>query len=184
MRGISAIGIWPGLALALALAATAYAAPAIGDHPPDLLGKTPKGEEVRISERRGKVVVVSFWASWCGYCRKQLPVLETLQQAAGRERMEVVVVNFKESPQTYRALVRDLRKLTVTLTHDRDGAISDAYGVNAVVSWALIYPAGLASVFIDRLFDVGGVGVLLWFALLALCSYGLYWTWTRYRSYE
>jgi uncharacterized protein involved in cysteine biosynthesis len=35
----------------------------------------------------------------------------------------------------------------------------------------------------DRLFDEGGIGVLLWFALLALCSYGLYWTWTRYRSY-
>jgi uncharacterized protein involved in cysteine biosynthesis len=36
----------------------------------------------------------------------------------------------------------------------------------------------------DRLFDEGGIGVLLWFALLALCSYGLYYTWTRYRSYE
>ena len=36
----------------------------------------------------------------------------------------------------------------------------------------------------DRLFDEGGVGALVWFALLALCSYGLYWTWTRYRSYE
>jgi uncharacterized protein involved in cysteine biosynthesis len=36
----------------------------------------------------------------------------------------------------------------------------------------------------DRLFDEGGAGVLLWFALLALCSYGLYWTWTKYRSYE
>ena len=35
----------------------------------------------------------------------------------------------------------------------------------------------------DRLFDTGGLGVLAWFALLALCSYGLYWTWTRYRSY-
>jgi uncharacterized protein involved in cysteine biosynthesis len=36
----------------------------------------------------------------------------------------------------------------------------------------------------DRLFDEGGIGVLIWFALLAMCSYGLYWTWTRYRSYE
>jgi hypothetical protein len=35
----------------------------------------------------------------------------------------------------------------------------------------------------DRLFDTGGFGVLAWFALLALCSYGLYWTWTKYRSY-
>jgi uncharacterized protein involved in cysteine biosynthesis len=36
----------------------------------------------------------------------------------------------------------------------------------------------------DRLFDEGGIGVLLWFALLALCSYGLYWTWNKYRAYE
>jgi hypothetical protein len=36
----------------------------------------------------------------------------------------------------------------------------------------------------DRLFDEGGIGILAWFALLALCSYGLYWTWTRYRRYE
>lgn len=35
----------------------------------------------------------------------------------------------------------------------------------------------------DRLFDAGGAGVGTWFALLALCSYGLYWTWTQYRSY-
>jgi hypothetical protein len=34
-----------------------------------------------------------------------------------------------------------------------------------------------------RLFDVGGAGILAWFGLLALCSYGLYWVWTQYRSY-
>jgi drug/metabolite transporter (DMT)-like permease len=36
----------------------------------------------------------------------------------------------------------------------------------------------------DRLFDAGGGGVLVWFALLALASYGLFWAWTRYRRYE
>ena len=36
----------------------------------------------------------------------------------------------------------------------------------------------------DRLFNVGGAGVLLWFALLAVASYGLFWVWTRYRRYE
>jgi hypothetical protein len=35
----------------------------------------------------------------------------------------------------------------------------------------------------NRLFDVGGAGVLAWFALLGLASYGLFWVWTRYRSY-
>jgi hypothetical protein len=36
----------------------------------------------------------------------------------------------------------------------------------------------------DRLFDAGGAGVVVWFALLALASYGLFWGWTRYRRYE
>jgi hypothetical protein len=36
----------------------------------------------------------------------------------------------------------------------------------------------------NRLFDAGGGGVLLWFGLLALASYGLFWAWTRYRRYE
>jgi hypothetical protein len=36
----------------------------------------------------------------------------------------------------------------------------------------------------DRLFDAGGAGVLAWFALLGLASYGLFWAWTRYRRYE
>jgi tellurite resistance protein TehA-like permease len=36
----------------------------------------------------------------------------------------------------------------------------------------------------DRLFNSGGAGVLVWFALLAVASYGLFWAWTRYRRYE
>ena len=36
----------------------------------------------------------------------------------------------------------------------------------------------------DRLFDSGGAGVLAWFALLALASYGLFWAWTHYRRYQ
>jgi hypothetical protein len=36
----------------------------------------------------------------------------------------------------------------------------------------------------DRLFDVGGAGIVAWFALLALCSYGIYWVWVQYRSYS
>jgi hypothetical protein len=36
----------------------------------------------------------------------------------------------------------------------------------------------------NRLFDQGGVGVLLWLALLAACSYGVFWVWTQYRQYQ
>ena len=43
--------------------------------------------------------------------------------------------------------------------------------------------AVLTFVATDRLFEEDGIGVLIWFALLAICSYGIYWVWTRYRSY-
>jgi len=133
--------LWLGMALGVATL-TAQASPAVGDVPPDSLGTTPKGKEVRISDRRGKVVVVAFWASWCGYCRKQLPVLEAIQTAAGRDRLEVVLVNFKEPPQTYREIVRKLRGASLTLTHDRNGSISDAYTVDAVPRLFVIDKAG------------------------------------------
>lgn len=133
---------WWLAALALMAAGMAQATPGVGQVAPDWLGKTPQGEDVRISDRRGKVVVVSFWASWCGFCRSQLPVLEALQQAVGREHLEVVVVNYQEPPRTYRELVRKFRGLTVTLTHDRDGAISQAYGVTAVPRIVMVDKAG------------------------------------------
>jgi uncharacterized protein involved in cysteine biosynthesis len=63
----------------------------------------------------------------------------------------------------------------------------DIDSLDANLRLALFGSIGLAIltfVATDRLFDEGGIGVLVWFALLALCSYGLYWTWTRYRRYE
>jgi hypothetical protein len=54
------------------------------------------------------------------------------------------------------------------------------------VRLALYGSIGLAVLTIvatSRLFDAGGAGVIGWFALLAICSYGIYWVWTQYRSY-
>ena len=102
------VGWIVALFLAFASPTPAQAGLAVGQPPPDLLGKNPQGDEVRISDHGGKVVVVTFWASWCGYCLKEMPVLEGLQRAVGRERMEVVAVNLKEPPRTYRAILRQL----------------------------------------------------------------------------
>jgi thiol-disulfide isomerase/thioredoxin len=129
------------LALCAAWATAATASPQIGEVPPDLLGKTPKGEEVRISGHRGQVLVVTFWASWCPHCRRQFPVLDALQRH-DPARLRVVVVNYKEDPATYRAVLRQARDATVTWTHDRSGAISGAYGVDSVPHTFVIDKAG------------------------------------------
>lgn len=136
---------WMTLVVACVLAMAAQASPEIGDVPPDLLGKTPDGEEIRISDHRGKVVVVSFWASWCPHCRKQFPALDYLQKQVDPSRMRVVVVNFKEDTSTYRAVRRQARDSVVTWTHDRSGEVSDAYGVNSVPHTFVIDKAGLVA---------------------------------------
>ena len=45
----------------------------VGSVPEDELGKDLKGNQVRISDYHGKVVIVSFWASWCGHARRNCP---------------------------------------------------------------------------------------------------------------
>lgn len=130
------------MVFAWALIGVAQATPVEGEAPPDYLGKTPEGTEIRVSEHQGKVMVVGFWASWCGYCRKQFPVLNYLQDKVGPENLRVVVINFKEDAQTYRNVRRSLRDAKVTWTHDRDGKISEAYGVTSVPQLFLIDRTG------------------------------------------
>lgn len=136
---IKRIAPWALAALVCVAAAVAVAAgPDVGEVPPDYLGRTPDGQEVRLSERRGKVVMVSFWASWCGYCRRLFPVLDTFQRKVGPDRLEVILVNFKESARDYRSVRRQLKDSPVTWTHDADGEISEQFGVKAVPRLFLI----------------------------------------------
>lgn len=129
--------------LALCLAGLAQAQPVVGEPPPvDLIGTTPEGEQIHVGGHRGKVLVVSFWASWCGYCRSQFALLDHVQKAVGQERLRVVVVNFKEPPSDYRRIRRALRDSPVTWTHDRDGALSDVFGVESVPHMFVFDKAG------------------------------------------
>ncbi len=119
-------------AVLILVATAAQAQIKTGEAPPDALGKTRDGVEVRVSDHRGKVVVISFWASWCGYCLKELPALEGIQNAAGSAQLQVVAVNFKEDPAVYRRLASRLKGAQMTLTHDRSGRIGDGYGLRGL----------------------------------------------------
>ena len=119
------------LGLLFELIGQAHAGVGVGDTPPDHLGRSHQGDDIRISAFHGRVVVVTFWASWCGYCRKELPVLAGLQDAAGKQRLEVVAVNYHDDRDVYLALARKLKDVQLTLTYD-PGRIGDAYGVKAL----------------------------------------------------
>ena len=104
--------------------------PGIGEAPPTIGLKDRGGNVIDLAALQGKVVVVTFWASWCGPCRRELPVLDRLQRAAGA-RVKVIAVNVKDTPKDYRFIRRQLADSPITFTHDTRGVISDSYRVTA-----------------------------------------------------
>ena len=131
------------LALLLSvLACAAHAAgPATGVLAPNALGNSRDGKPVTLEQFRGRIVVVTFWASWCTYCLRELPVLDSLQRNAGN-LLTVVAVNVKDTPEDYRIMMRQMKRYAITQSRDVDGGIADQYGVDGYPSLWIIDPEG------------------------------------------
>jgi thiol-disulfide isomerase/thioredoxin len=120
--------------LGLMLSCTANAAIKPGDIPPEALGSTSHGDALTVPALRGKVVVLSFWATWCGYCMKEMPVLANVQQLATERGLPLQVVSI-DSEEPRDVFVRSSRTLRRSLpglliTWDRDGALGKPYGAD------------------------------------------------------
>ena len=99
----------------------------IGEQAPDFLLETPEGELVRLSDFRGKPVIVNFWASWCGPCRSEMPEFQSRYQELEGE-LVIVAVNVDDSLKGATSF-RDEFGLTFPVVIDRTGEVKDAYGV-------------------------------------------------------
>src|SRR5690242_3441241 len=88
-----------------------------GDVAPPYLGTNLAGDDIKTTDFAGKILVVTFWASWCGPCQKELPMLEGIQRVAGVDKVRVVAINI-EDRDTYRTLARRLKTLSVSVNHD------------------------------------------------------------------
>ncbi len=118
----------------LLIACCAQAQVRPGDIPPDALGSTLDGQDVSLSSLNGKVVVVSFWASWCGYCMKELPVLANLQATAAARglQLQVVAVDYREDRGIFERYARPLqaRLPSLMISWDRDGSVGEQFGAD------------------------------------------------------
>ena len=117
--------------------------PGIGEAPPTIGLKDRGGHVLDLAALQGKVVVVTFWASWCGPCRRELPMLGKVQEVVGREHLEVIAVNFKEPRRDFNAVIRANKDLDLTYVHDERGVVSDRYGVTALPNMFIIGQDGL-----------------------------------------
>lgn len=114
---------------------SAQAAPAAVDvrPAPGFRLATTDGGELGLSDLRGKVVLINFWATWCPPCKAEMPDLNTLQRKYAAEHEFVVLgINVEESP-TAVAAFGEAYGLTFPLLLDTKGAVSnDIYNVRSL----------------------------------------------------
>lgn len=113
------------------------AVPGAGEKAPDVLGKTLDGKAVKVSDYAGKVVVVSFWATWCKYCLKEMPILEGVQKLGGAAQVQVIAVNTEERA-VFRKVANHLKMMTLQLIYDPEEIGASAYGVKGIPHLVII----------------------------------------------
>jgi cytochrome c biogenesis protein CcmG, thiol:disulfide interchange protein DsbE len=122
-------------ALILALASAAHGAelrPWTGNAAsPELALKDLQGREHRLSDYRGKVVVLNFWATWCEPCREEMPSMQRLQERLAGKPFAILAVDFGEGEPRVRAFLEKL-PLKFTILLDRDGGVARAWRVRVL----------------------------------------------------
>ena len=104
---------------------------------PDFTLKSRSGENLRLEEQRGNIVLVNFWASWCGPCREELPKMEALQQSYQDLGFTVLAVNVDDHPSKADVLLDDVQ-VTFPVLYDTQGKVSEQYDVSAMPTTVII----------------------------------------------
>jgi cytochrome c biogenesis protein CcmG, thiol:disulfide interchange protein DsbE len=116
------------------------AAPVTGSLAPDFKLITINGENLALSQLRGKVVLVNFWATWCPPCKEEMPLLQALANQHASDTV-VLGVNYDEEAMAVQGFVTE-NHLTFPVLLDPGGKIPDLYRVRAYPSTFFIDAAG------------------------------------------
>jgi peroxiredoxin len=99
--------------------------------------KSAAGENVRLSEYRGQVVLINFWASWCGPCRQEMPELDNIHQKYSGLGFTVFGVNVEQDRAMADKVLRDI-PVSFPILFDDANRVSELYGVDAMPVTVLV----------------------------------------------
>lgn len=98
-------------------------------------------KKVALADLKGSVVVLDFWASWCGPCRMSLPHLDKLYKEQKDKGVKFFAVNLREEKGGIGLFVQQ-SKLSVPILMDSDGKVADSYGVEGIPTTVVIAKDG------------------------------------------
>jgi peroxiredoxin len=117
------------------------AQPAVGHLAPDFLLPTLDGGQFRLSDQRGRAVVLNFWATWCGPCQRELPALQRAAEQYA-ELVTVAAVDQAEPIQQVQPFVEEFG-LTFTVPMDSAQEVGKRYNVRGLPTTYFIDSAGV-----------------------------------------
>ncbi|HNP36723.1 MAG TPA: TlpA disulfide reductase family protein [Woeseiaceae bacterium] len=120
-----------GLALAAVATISLAASELTGKPAPDFALKSSTGENLRLSEYRGDVVMINFWATWCGPCRQEMPLLDELYQRYERVGFNLLGVNIDDDSSRAMAMINELG-VNFPVLFDARKEVSKMYAVGSM----------------------------------------------------
>ena len=121
---------------AMLLATVAVAGSSSGPAP-DFSLQSLDGSTVRLSDLKGQVVLINFWATWCAPCREEMPLLDAIYQKYNRLGVELLGINVEDDASGAQEYLNET-PVTFPILFDPDGRVSKQYQVKAMPSTILV----------------------------------------------
>jgi peroxiredoxin len=128
------------IAASLAVALPALAG-STGSPAPTFTLASSGGSEVSLAQYKGQVVMINFWASWCGPCREEFPLLDSIYKKYSRMGFTLLGVNVEPDSQAANAWLKQT-PVSFPILYDKDSKVSKLYDVAGMPSTVLIDRSG------------------------------------------
>lgn len=115
----------------------------VGSAAPDFELWDLEGQPVSLSEYRGGVVLINFWATWCGPCRVEMPAMESLYREFNRKDFEILAVSTDAQGVAVTRPFKESLGITFPILHDSDFRVGIAYGARTLPMTFLVDRRGI-----------------------------------------